>query len=153
MSIIFDIRSAEPLTGTSVLNPSGPGVTRTVEQGRVVITSAPSITWGRLDLASLMGFPGRDVYVYQTNIANSIGSITGSVFLVGPEPPGGGTRNEETLNTLVTDAGILEVPRWIPALHLYGFSIGDEPLRLIIEVDQFQSGVLLDQWTRGQLTA
>lgn len=152
MSIIFDISSAEPLTGTDVLDLNGPGVSRTVQDGRVIITSAPSITWGRLDLAAMMGFPGRDVYVYQTNIANTAGSITGMVFLVGPEPPGSTARNQETLDALVTTPGILEVPRWIPALHLLGFSIGDEPVRLIIEVDQFQSGVLLNQWTRGQLT-
>lgn len=141
------------LGGTGVFNPSVSGVQRSIVDGRIRYNLSPAITFGRIDFASLIGFPSRDVVIYETQIANAGGpNVSGPIQVVGPQPPGGGTRNALTLLTLLNSPGIIQLPIWIPSGHLFGTAIAGNPLRLLFTLDQFQSGNTVNEWVRGQLT-
>lgn len=148
--IQFNIQGA--LSGTNQFDPNAPGVVRTVQDGRIVFMTAPPLTFGRFDVAALLGFDNRPMVVFYRAISNTAGPVTGSAGIAGPTAPAGAVARGTQLALLIAGSGLSQNPIIIPSQHLLQVAADSPPITLFLMVDQWRSGDIVTELVRGDLT-
>lgn len=147
--IQFNIQGA--LAGTTLFDPTVFGVTRTVTDGRIIFTTFPALTFGRFDVASLLRFTNRPMVLFALSLSNGAGPVTGNFGTVGPTSPGGAARGVN-LTVLAGGSGVRQNPVFIPSTHLLQVNADTPPVTLLLMVDQWKSGNIVNELVRGAIT-
>lgn len=138
-------------------DPDAVGVVRTVANGRIIFDTAPPLTFGRFDIASLLGFSGRPMVVFNISISVPGSGPAGDFGVVGPTAPLGATGRGVALTPYASlpgvGNGLFQTPQIIPSGHLLQVTSGvTTPVTLLLSVDQLKSGSIVSEITRGALT-
>ncbi len=151
--IQFNIQGA--LAGTTQFDPDSPGVVRTVADSRIIFDTAPPLSFGRFDVADLLGLAGRPMVVFSITISNALAGVTGNFGTAGPTAPGSTARGTD-LDALAVlppfGNAFIQTPVIVPSGHLLQVNSDGPPITLLLLVGQYKSGNIANELVRGSLT-